>query len=268
MEFKSGDLVIRKSYKADLIFKIEKIYGDFALLRSMRMRLMADAPLDDLKLYKKTENNLKKDLMFESYEYIERQQRNIIINNSLMRNCKNGNLYREKPGTILHLDGDKNFLELSLQNYHNLNLDVKGVFIKEKGQPEKVLEYLQIYRPDILVLTGHDGNNGFEDHRTSQYFIKAVKIARSFDSDLDNLVIFAGACQSDYKQLIESGANFASSPKGGLIHFLDPILAVEKIAYTSVSELVSVKDIVKNTITGEAGIGGIETFGKLRLCFP
>ena len=95
-----------------------------------------------------------------------------------------------------------------------------------------------------------------------------MEVARSFQPDLDQLVIFAGACQSNYDQLIESGASFASSPQNKLIHFLDPILVVEKIASTSIREYIPVKDVINNTITGIGGIGGVETRGKLRLKYP
>jgi spore coat assembly protein len=157
---------------------------------------------------------------------------------------------------------------MSLQNYKNLHLDVQGVYITEKSQPEKVLMYLKKYRPDILVITGHDGIVDDEDNHTSDYFVRSVQIARSYESDLDNLVIFAGACQSNYEQLMDNGANFASSPDGILIHFLDPILVAEKIAYTSVREVLAVKEVVRSTVTGQEGIGGVETRGKLRLCYP
>ena len=41
---------------------------------------------------------------------------------------------------------------------------------------------------------------------------------------LDQLVIFAGACQSHFESLIQAGANFASSPSRVNIHALRPCL--------------------------------------------
>mgnify|MGYP006287775441 FL=1 len=193
MNFKVGDFVTRKSHNSDVIFKIEKIEHNKAILRSYRLRLLADAPLDDLILYKITENKIKRNVMHESYEYIERQQRNLILNGKNMRN-NNLETYRERPGRILHIDGDKDFMDMSLQNYSNLQLNVKGIYISEKGQPEKILTYLKKYKPDILVITGHDGVIDDKVYRTSEYFIKSVKIARTYEADLDDLVIFAGAC--------------------------------------------------------------------------
>ncbi|NLS44701.1 MAG: hypothetical protein GX969_03045 [Firmicutes bacterium] len=43
-----GDLVVRKSYDADVIFKVVSLYGSIALLKGVYSRVIADAPLDDL----------------------------------------------------------------------------------------------------------------------------------------------------------------------------------------------------------------------------
>ncbi len=51
------------------------------------------------------------------------------------------------------------------------------------------------------------------NYRNSKYFIESVKILRNYNSSYDELVIFAGACQSCYESILEAGANFASSPK-------------------------------------------------------
>ncbi len=269
MTYSIGDIVTRRSYNSDQYFKIEKIKGDFAILRSVKTRLMADAPINDLiKITNISLRQLHKELLLESIDYLKRHQRDIILNGLQMRQNKAEGVYREKVSRVLHLDGDQDYLKISLQNYNNLQIKARGFYISEEGQSEKVLECLKSYKPDILVITGHDGIYDGETYHTSNYFVKSVEIARNYENNLDELVIFAGACQSDYEKLIESGANFASSPAGKLIHFLDPILIVEKIAFTSIREVVKVKDVVKNTITGEGGIGGIETRGKLRLYYP
>jgi spore coat assembly protein len=82
------------------------------------------------------------------------------------------------------------------------------------------------------------------------------------------LVIFAGACQSHYEAILAAGANFASSPQRILIHAFDPVFVVEKIAYSNIHEVLSINDIIDNTITGMDGIGGIETRGRLRVGYP
>ncbi|MFV3110894.1 sporulation peptidase YabG, partial [Clostridium botulinum] len=65
-----------------------------------------------------------------------------------------------------------------------------------------------------------------------------------------------------------AGANYASSPGRVLIHCLDPVFLCEKIAYTNISNIVSIEDALENTITGIKGIGGLQTRGKYREGFP
>lgn len=43
-----GDLVVRKSHGADVVFKVVSLNESIALLRGTYFRLMADAPLSDL----------------------------------------------------------------------------------------------------------------------------------------------------------------------------------------------------------------------------
>jgi len=43
---------------------------------------------------------------------------------------------------------------------------------------------------------------------------------------------------------------------------------VEKIAYTSIYDPISIKEIITGTITGFNGIGGMETRGKYRFGVP
>ena len=122
-----------------------------------------------------------------------------------------------------------------------------------------------------MVITGHDSiSKGAEDYkdinnyRNSRFFVEAVKKAREYEPNMDQLVIFAGACQSNYEALIEAGANFASSPERVMIHALDPVFICEKVAYTSMATILSINEIIENTITGIKGIGGFQTRGKYR----
>ncbi|KAA5805589.1 sporulation peptidase YabG, partial [Thermoanaerobacterium thermosaccharolyticum] len=106
------------------------------------------------------------------------------------------------------------------------------------------------------------------NYRNSKYFVEAVKNARNYEPSLDDLVIFAGACQSNYEALISSGANYASSPERVLIHCLDPVLVCEKVAYSHINEIVKIEELIENTITGAPGIGGLQTMGKFRYGVP
>ena len=49
--FDVGDLVTRKSYNNDIVFKIIGIDGDNYLLKGLFVRLYADSLKDDLKIY-------------------------------------------------------------------------------------------------------------------------------------------------------------------------------------------------------------------------
>ena len=181
-----------------------------------------------------------------------------------MTNCK-----------ILHVDGDESYLKLCLEQYKKNNINAVGVFVPEKEQPNEILRLLKKHKPDILVLTGHDGviksKNGYSDlsnYRTSKYFIDAVKVAREYEKNMDDLVIFAGACQSMYINIIKAGANFASSPFRVLIHALDPVFICKLIATSGVDKIISPEEIINATITGQKGIGGIQTRGKKRYGYP
>lgn len=285
---KVGDLVVRKSYSKDITFKIidikEKDEGITYVLKGIHIRIIADSKLEDLE---KVEDDFlgEKDRVFDDKinDIIKRVILNRKNNNSLMRyeEAEESRIKREKelvfgrPGRILHIDGDSSYMETCLKAYKELNLNAIGVALSEREQPLKILSLVKEYNPDIVVLTGHDGvlkdSKGMLDlnnYRNSKYFIEAVKILRNYNSNYDDLVIFAGACQSCYERLLEAGANFASSPNRVLIHCLDPVLVCEKIAYTSINEVVSIKEAIGNTITGIKGVGGLETRGKYREGYP
>lgn len=179
------------------------------------------------------------------------------------------------PGSVLHIDGDGDYLELCLTTYKRLSIPAHGYSIEEAQQPEVVEGLLIKHSPDLLVLTGHDGfikgkenYADIDNYYSSKYFVKAVKAARRYEKSMDDLVIFAGACQSHYEALLAAGANFASSPQRVMIHAYDPVFVVEKIAYTSIFDPISIREVITDTITGFSGIGGVETRGKFRLGLP
>jgi len=175
----------------------------------------------------------------------------------------------------LHIDGDKEYLELCLSTYRQLNIKAHGFCVAECEQANVIKNYLLEYTPDILVLTGHDGIlkgrknlSNPESYRNSMHFVRAVRKARELIVGRDDLIIFAGACQSHYESLISAGANFASSPRRVLIHAYDPVFIAEKVAYTPFYQMVNIKEAINDTITGTDGVGGIETHGRLRLGYP
>lgn len=281
---KVGDIVARKSYDYDILFRVTDIIdgpeGETYILKGTNLRIIADAPLQDLtkvggkkinqfnKAYSKKINQIVKKIL------VERSEDNIVTTNSgpsMMRSTK----FVGKPGKVLHLDGDGEYIDVCLKIYEQLDINAVGKIVAEKEQPKVLKELLLKHRPDILVMTGHDSilkdSEGFKNinnYRHSKYFVEGVKIARRYEPSLDELVIFAGACQSHFEAIIEAGANFASSPHRTLIHCLDPVFICERIAFTSVDKYIEIQDIIDNTITGVKGIGGFETRGKYRKGLP
>jgi len=280
-----GDIVGRISYGCDVYFKVTAVYtGDdgkeHACLKGLDMRLFASAPLDDLKKFEPSQVAAYwHSFMMKNHEQMRRvfQRREEDRRRSMSRSAIPANQMDsfDVPGSVLHIDGDGDYLDLCLTTYRQLGIPAFGYRIEEDKQPEKVMALLQEHRPDLLVLTGHDGlvkgAKDFSDinnYHHSRFFVEGVKVARQYEKSRDDLVIFAGACQSHYEAILNAGANFASSPQRVLIHAFDPVFVVEKIAYTSIYDPISVKEIIAGTITGFDGIGGIETRGKHRLGIP
>lgn len=154
-------------------------------------------------------------------------------------------------GKILHLDGDRRYSNKSLRYYQKMGLTAIVKNIPEFKQPKLVYNLLSSYKPDILIVTGHDGmikkGKGFNDiynYKNSKYFIETVKEARRYERDSGReLVIFAGACQSFYEAIMMAGANFASSPARIMIDFLDPLVIAEKVATTDYMEYITMNDL-------------------------
>lgn len=279
-----GDIVARKSYNKDVFFKVEGIIetetGELiAKLRGLDVRLLADSPVEDLmKVEKSHVREYRKKFIKLNNECLrkimDRRTKDGGLN-GFRANVKPEQSFFEMPGRTLHIDGNLEYLNLCITIYEQMGIKAEGYHVSEKDQPATVPELLKKVKPDILVLTGHDGiiksSEGFSDlsnYHNSKYFVEGVKAAREFESDKDNLIIFAGACQSHFEALLSFGANFASSPLRVFIHAFDPVFIVEKIAFTPINEIISTVELVDSTITGTEGIGGIETRGKYRRGFP
>ena len=290
---KVGDLVVRKSYDKDITFKIIDIKEDdngneIYILKGISIRIIADSREDDLEkaddeyagtkeriLNRRVEEAIKKAVSMRGDEEATKVLNNLYRGSKTSKNQQNKELIFGRPGKILHIDGDSEYLETCLKVYKQLSLDAVGRAVTEKKQPEIIVDLVKEIKPDIVVLTGHDSvlrtpddYLNLDNYRNSKYYIDAVKALRNYNSSYDELVIFAGACQSCYECMLDAGANFASSPNRVLIHCLDPVLVCEKIAYTRIDKVVSITDVIDNTITGIKGIGGLQTRGKYREGYP
>ena len=242
--FKIGDYVTRKKYDNDIIFRIIKIDNNKAILHGKDYRLCADSNLDDLVLstIRKEENEEEK---------IELQKENN---------------YFYIPGTILHLDADKEYLMKCEKYYKKQHINYYGYVFNEKEFKNKIDYLITKHNPDIIVLTGHDAYYKNKEYKNSKYFIETVQeIRKKYDK---NIIIISGACQSDFYNLIKYGSNFASSPNHINIHALDPAIIASNLALHSEKEEINLKELLNKTKYGPDGIGGINTKGKMKTGYP
>ena len=175
------------------------------------------------------------------------------------------------PGKILHLDGDDEYLDRCMTFYKKFNIMAQGIKIKESEMSYEIQNYLNKYKPNILVITGHDAmytRNDKVSYKNSDNFVNTIKEARVYEENQERLIIIAGACQSNYEELIKSGANFASSPKRVNIHALDPAIIASSIALSDRSSPIDLLDIIDRTKYKEEGIGGIITNGTMYKGYP
>lgn len=278
-----GDIVVRKSYDKDVTFKIIDIKENVGernfILKGINIRIIADSKGEDLEMAEENSGSQDKILNTRVKEAIK----NAVLLRSDVRDKvdkypkikKNDELFFGRPGKILHVDGDSEYMETCLKVYKQLSLDAVGKAIPERKQPDVIVSLVKEIKPDIVVLTGHDSvikdpkdYLDLDNYRNSKYYLESVKNLRNYNSSYDELVIFAGACQSCYERILDMGANFASSPNRVLIHCLDPVFVCEKIAYTRIDQVVSITDVIENTITGIKGVGGLQTRGKYREGYP
>ncbi len=270
-KIKKGDIVGRRSYNKDILFMVDKIIktasgNSIAILNGIDVRIQADSDLEDLELIDidtVIKNEQKSNKRFE-----EVIKKNKIIEETLMKRGQKV-IY---TGKILHLDGDKRYSEKSNMFYKKMGLKAIVKNIPENRQANVINDLIYRYKPDILVVTGHDGMikkgryyNDIYNYRNSKYFINTVRTVREYPVLQKDLVIFAGACQSYYEKLIEAGANFASSPARILIDFLDPLIVAERIATTDNHHFLTIKDIEDELRDGERGINGIGAMGKKKI---
>lgn len=258
MNFKIGDYVSRISHNHDIIFKICNISVDKIMLQGVNVRLSADASIDDIILV-----NDKED---EDEDIIQRNVKQFNIDRSN---------YFYIPGKVLHIDGDDNYLDRCMKFYNSMGIKANGLSLHESVISSRIADLLNEYRPDIIVITGHDAfysrkndKNDINNYQNTSNFISAIKEARKYEKSQDKLIIIAGACQSNYEELIRAGANFASSPKRINIHALDPAIIATSMAFSDKNQNIDLIKIIEKTKYGTDGIGGIITNGTMYVGYP
>ena len=246
-----GDIVSRNKYNNDCLFKVIDIKDNVYYLSGLEIRLYATSDESDLKK--------------EEYRLNDEE----IINNIDIRPDNYRDDYFYLPGKILHIDADEDYLRRCLKYYKKVGIKSYGILNNEKTISKNINNYLNDIKPDIVVITGHDvyikSNNSYQN---SKEFEKAVEIARKYESSSDKLKIIAGACQSDFENLIKSGANFASSPKKVNIHALDPAIVASIIALTENTKEIDLIDTLNKTKSGPDGIGGTKCYGSMIVGYP
>lgn len=283
-----GDFVCRKSYNRDIRFVIKDLKENTAILSGIDYRLIADAKLNDL-VPLKTRDDASEEIT-EDVSSDESYNHTLDDKHDGFRITKyktkadseinvipvNANLASDKKcGLILHVDGDKSYLSDCLSYYKKKGVYAVGMNIPESSQPGLILELLQNFNPNILVITGHDSlsrksksSMNLDDYKNSKYFVESIKIARNYNKNYDDLVIIAGGCKSHYEALMNAGANFASSPNRSLINVIDPVYVACKLASSSIHTFLDMDDITKGLLTLAGSIGGIETRGQCRKVKP
>ena len=259
MKFKIGDLVTRNCYNNDIVFKIVEIYDDMCELKGINVRLIVSSLLSDLKKYEGVDVENEESFLKHIYN-VEPLDRNDFF---------------YLPGKVLHVDSDNDYLKRCLDYYKNINIWAMGITMDESQVADNIMELLQKYKPNILVITGHDAYykrkgdiNDINAYKNSKYFADAIKKAREYENSHEKLIIISGGCGSYYEELIRAGANFASSPKRVNIHALDPAIIAGKMSLSDINKDIDLKDILDKTKYGKDGIGGIITKGTMYVGYP
>lgn len=257
MEIKKGDYVTRISHNNDIIFKVLNIKDDIYFLKGVDIRLYVDAPKKDLIKVTKEEDR---------EDFTSRVQDKLLLDR---------NEYFYLPGKILHFDGDVDYLNRCMKFYKETGVKAIGKNIIESDLPKCINNYLEEIKPDIVIITGHDAyikkennKNDLNNYQNSLNFVKSVQNARKYENSHEKLVIIAGACQSNYEELIKAGANYASSPKRVNIHALDPAIIAVTIALTERNKQIDLIDLLKRTKYGTDGMGGLIGNGVMYVGYP
>ena len=254
IKLETGDFVVRKSHNRDIIFTIKDIIGDNYILEGVYVRLEADSKLEDLELVTKEE---LRDSMDKESEYEKKIIEGVIKKRNFI------------TGKILHIDGDKKYLDKCLNLYKKINCYAMGYYMNEDLFKDKIINLIEEFQPDIIVITGHDSYNKLDikdlkNYRNTKNFMDTIYEIRKRYSK-DEILIMAGACQSNFEALIAAGANFATSPKRVNVHAFDPAIVAIIASYTPFNRIINMDEIVFHSVSEKEGLGGIESYGKMRL---
>lgn len=126
------------------ILKIDKNKKIAILKGIVDVRIVADAPLEDLEIVSKKEQMQKE---------LDSEKRILNIIEKEKQRADNRRKEIIHTGRILHLDGDKKYSQKSIMYYKKMGLNAIVRNIPEYKQPKVVYRLLTIYNPDIVVIT-------------------------------------------------------------------------------------------------------------------
>lgn len=158
-KIKKGDIVGRISYGKDILFTVKNIVKrkdgkKVAILKGLILRIEADADIEDLELIEKKQvRNHMRNLENKYEDKIKRCSRKNIKNEKIEDRIFLGRSEEKKNGKILHLDGDKRYTDKSVKYYRKLGLEAIVRNVPENRQEYVVMDLLNRYNPDILVIT-------------------------------------------------------------------------------------------------------------------
>ncbi len=257
MKIKKGDYVTRKSYENDTVFLVLNVRDNICYLKGVDVRLYADSVENDLIKVNKPEKNDAFIKKFKDEFLMDR------------------NDYFYLPPRALHVDGDMEYLERCLKFYKEAGVQAVGKCIAEKDIAKELPQLLTSINPDIVIISGHDAYyrkkgdiHDINNYKNSANFVNAVNVARKYEKSHEKLVIIAGACQSNYEELIKAGANFASSPKRVNIHALDPAIIAVSLALTERNKEIDLVNLLEKTKYGKDGMGGLKCNGLMYVGYP
>ena len=118
---KIGDYVTRNSYNNDIVFRVIDIQNNNVILYGVCIRLTADSPLDDLVICDKDLKEDEFDIDFTEYEMLDRNE------------------FFYLPGKVLHIDGDKEFLNRCMAFYNKNKIKAYGVYSLESDISKNII---------------------------------------------------------------------------------------------------------------------------------
>lgn len=148
MNIQINDIVGRISYKCDVLFRVIDIRDidgrRQAVLYGEDIRLIADAPFQDLMIINDNERNDRQ----RSNEVLQEQSYRLLTQDLELQQQKNGyqssNGYRysgeyfQIPGRVLHVDGDASYLRKCMDLYQKFSIPVNGIYCNEKEMPQRI----------------------------------------------------------------------------------------------------------------------------------